>query len=630
MDLEISKSETDKYFRQQESLSSQLQVVYEHRARLERSLQKEKTDHKNTKLDFAKKQNDFILNITRSKHEAMNRFNSLETQYNMLKAQNKELDTDYNRLRQQYTRLSSEHSQLNNQLKRNFQLYKEQKTNEIASLDEEIKTLKQQVVSLRTHLKSRADEVEQYKLSSSQALAANQKQQETVKTLQEQLASYKEKLKKTQLRSDVSVKDVKNDKDKTAVTRRQGGNLLDSVKDVVDREEKEKSHQERESRPGPSRSDSRHPAKDTSQERYHGQTYIPTTPTSDADSEDENDDEQKQDVHGDSHSDQRHVKVPSREESKRNENSQRESEQRHDNVPLRDSNEDIRRADREPGVQVVAPTGNTMNKWANIIKAAQQGNAPEGGKTEDNNKGEEEGEEEENEEGRSRRSVDDYRQEESDMQRQERDRRLGRPVAQAGRDSDVRQEETPYQGDNAQRAQQQYEHRNPDNQQQEINDNDKKEDHKKDQDGLESDLSRKNINKQVAEMQQHYDQKQIKQQEVMTLPQEQGGEIRQKSVYRQVAPIPAVRQRQDIAAEGHKDQSDADNDDEDADTEQDTEQDPDDADEEDDDVIEPQDSPQEQQPAQQVRPIQGQAQPHQERTYGRALKYADKQNEQKE
>ena len=50
-------------------------------------------------------------------------------------AQNKELDTDYNRLQQQHTRLSSEHSQLNSELKRNFQLYKEQKTNEIASLD---------------------------------------------------------------------------------------------------------------------------------------------------------------------------------------------------------------------------------------------------------------------------------------------------------------------------------------------------------------------------------------------------------------------------------------------------------------------------------------------------------------
>ena len=50
-------------------------------------------------------------------------------------AQAKETETEYNRLRQQYTRLSSEHSEVNNQQKRNFQLYKEQKTNEIASLD---------------------------------------------------------------------------------------------------------------------------------------------------------------------------------------------------------------------------------------------------------------------------------------------------------------------------------------------------------------------------------------------------------------------------------------------------------------------------------------------------------------
>lgn len=50
-------------------------------------------------------------------------------------AQNKELDTEYNRLQQQYFRLSSEHSTLNNQQKRNFQIFKEQKANEIASLD---------------------------------------------------------------------------------------------------------------------------------------------------------------------------------------------------------------------------------------------------------------------------------------------------------------------------------------------------------------------------------------------------------------------------------------------------------------------------------------------------------------
>lgn len=142
----------------------------------------------------------------------------------------------------------------------------------------------------------------------------------------------------------------------------------------------------------------------------------------------------------------------------------------------------------------------------------------------------------------------------------ERGRQIGGPVAQAGLGSDVRLEEPGYQGDNAQKAQEQNQHRNQDNQQQEVNDNDEEEDHERDQ---ESDLSRKNINKQVAEMQEHYDQKQMKQQqhqqqqqEEMTLPQEQGGEIRQRSLYRQVAPIPAVRRHRQDTAEEHKDQSD--------------------------------------------------------------------------
>uniref|UniRef100_A0A8C7EBU4 Golgi integral membrane protein 4 n=1 Tax=Nothoprocta perdicaria TaxID=30464 RepID=A0A8C7EBU4_NOTPE len=41
-----------KYKQQQEALSAQLQVVYEHRSRLERSLQKERGEHKKTKEDF--------------------------------------------------------------------------------------------------------------------------------------------------------------------------------------------------------------------------------------------------------------------------------------------------------------------------------------------------------------------------------------------------------------------------------------------------------------------------------------------------------------------------------------------------------------------------------------------------
>ena len=53
----------------------------------------------------------------------------------MPQAQSKELDTDYGRLQQTYSRLSAEHVSVTNQQKRNFQLFKEQKANEISSLE---------------------------------------------------------------------------------------------------------------------------------------------------------------------------------------------------------------------------------------------------------------------------------------------------------------------------------------------------------------------------------------------------------------------------------------------------------------------------------------------------------------
>jgi len=111
------------------------------------------------------------------------------------------------------------------------------------------------------------------------------------------------------------------------------------------------------------------------------------------------------------------------------------------------------------------------------------------------------------------------------------------------------------------------------------------------------------------------------------LPQEQNSDARGRSLWH-VAPIPAV-QRQDTEGE-HKVQSDADNDDEDANTEQDTEEDPDDADE--DNILEPRDSPQELReqeqhlrlpPPQHLRPIQAQRQPREDRTFDRALKSAN-------
>ena len=203
-----------------------------------------------------------------------------------------------------------------------------------------------------------------------------------------------------------------------------------------------------------------------------------------------------------------------------------------------------------------------------VSQSAQQGHAPEEVKKEDDDKGEEEQREEEerNEDKRSKRSVYDDMQEvteparllERDMQSYNKkepggeekgtDKLYGRPAAQRPGNSDVRLQDPGNQGDNAQATQEQYEHRDSDNQQRETVDKEDEEDH----DEQESDLSRKNINKQMAEMQQNYDEKRTKEQrqkqEMEILPQDRNSDARGRSVYRHVAPIPAV-QRQDAADE---------------------------------------------------------------------------------
>lgn len=81
---------------------------------------------------------------------------------------------------------------------------------------------------------------------------------------------------------------------------------------------------------------------------------------------DENNNKHKQDIYDHGYSDQKRDSDSKREDSKRSENSQRENDQRQ--VALRDSSENRGLEGRDTGVQVVSPTENSTNKWANIIK----------------------------------------------------------------------------------------------------------------------------------------------------------------------------------------------------------------------------------------------------------------------
>lgn len=141
------------------------------------------------------------------------------------------------------------------------------------------------------------------------------------------------------------------------------------------------------------------------------------------------------------------------------------------------------------------------------------------------------------------RNMQNYDQKQPGGEEKETDEWNGRPVVQRQGNSDVRIQDTGNQGENAQPIQaEQYEHRR------ETIDKEEEEDLNE----QESDLSRKNINKQMAEMQESYNEKrtneQKQEQDMQILPQERNSDARGRSVYRHVAPIPAV-QRQDTAEE---------------------------------------------------------------------------------
>ncbi|XP_041119290.1 Golgi integral membrane protein 4-like isoform X2 [Polyodon spathula] len=74
-----------KYQQHQESLSAQLQVVYEHRSRLEKSLQKERLEHKKAKEDFLVYKLEAQQSLNKDKQDSTSRFNSLNVQHEMLK-----------------------------------------------------------------------------------------------------------------------------------------------------------------------------------------------------------------------------------------------------------------------------------------------------------------------------------------------------------------------------------------------------------------------------------------------------------------------------------------------------------------------------------------------------------------
>ncbi|XP_073512938.1 uncharacterized protein [Phyllobates terribilis] len=144
-----TEAQAVKYKQQQETLSAQLQVVYEHRSRLERSLQKEKSEHKKTKEDYLVYKLEAQEALNKEKQDSMNRYGALSSQHKILKNQNEEMKKQLSDLQVEQSNLKLDH-------RRNVELHNQQlsqlqrqKENEIVGLQDTISKLREESKLLR-------------------------------------------------------------------------------------------------------------------------------------------------------------------------------------------------------------------------------------------------------------------------------------------------------------------------------------------------------------------------------------------------------------------------------------------------------------------------------------------------
>ncbi|KAM3922772.1 uncharacterized protein RB166_011852 [Leptodactylus fuscus] len=141
-----SEAQAVKYKQQQETLSAQLQVVYEHRSRLERSLQKEKSEHKKTKEDYLVYKLEAQEALNKEKQDSMNRYGALSSQHKILKNQNDEM-------KKQLSDLQVEHSNLKLEHRKTVELHGQQMTQLQREKENEISGLQDTILKLREESK---------------------------------------------------------------------------------------------------------------------------------------------------------------------------------------------------------------------------------------------------------------------------------------------------------------------------------------------------------------------------------------------------------------------------------------------------------------------------------------------
>ncbi|KAG8445206.1 hypothetical protein GDO86_010110 [Hymenochirus boettgeri] len=148
-ELRKAQSVGIKYQQHQESLSAQLQVVYEHRSRLEKSLQKERLEHKKAKEDFLVYKLEAQETLNKGRQDSNNIYNALSVQHQMLKSQHDELRKKHNELQTEHQILGEDLTKIYSDHKEKYVLLQQQKEQELSKLKESVYSLREENKHLR-------------------------------------------------------------------------------------------------------------------------------------------------------------------------------------------------------------------------------------------------------------------------------------------------------------------------------------------------------------------------------------------------------------------------------------------------------------------------------------------------
>ncbi|TNN01645.1 hypothetical protein fugu_011027 [Takifugu bimaculatus] len=162
-----------KYQQHQESLSAQLQVVYEHRSRLEKSLQKERLEHKKAKegevmptaasrapteieseqvsffLDYLSYKLEAQQSINKEKQDSISRLNSLQVQHQILKNQHEDLKKQYYDLQDQHQAQGDDHNRQLDEHRERYDKLQQIKELEVSQLKDSMFNLREENKQLR-------------------------------------------------------------------------------------------------------------------------------------------------------------------------------------------------------------------------------------------------------------------------------------------------------------------------------------------------------------------------------------------------------------------------------------------------------------------------------------------------